>query len=288
MVILSVFLALALFLGAWGVVRVRGWKSLTREIRRELALKQSSANPGAYDPVEIASLPPPVRRYFETVLRPGQPMITGVSMEHVGEINLGSGRENWKPFVSTQRVTTDPPGFDWYGRVRLGPGIAAEVHDAYVGGRGILCARAAGIVTLVHANGTPEVNKGELMRYLAEGAWYPTALLPSRGISWEAVDDVSARAILADGDTEVALLFHFTPSGLIESVLAEDRPMMDKGSVRPMRWEGRWRGEITVDGIRVPAEGEVAWLLSEGRKPYWRGRVTRITYEFSGAEAVGS
>jgi hypothetical protein len=28
-------------------------------------------------------------------------------------------------------------------------------------------------------------------------------------------------------------------------------------------------------------EGEVAWLTPEGRKPYWRGRVVQINYEFA-------
>ena len=30
----------------------------------------------------------------------------------------------------------------------------------------------------------------------------------------------------------------------------------------------------------VPLNGEVAWLLPEGEKPYWRGRITEISHEF--------
>ena len=30
---------------------------------------------------------------------------------------------------------------------------------------------------------------------------------------------------------------------------------------------------------RVPLSGEVAWILPEGRKSYFRGRVIRIDYE---------
>jgi len=33
------------------------------------------------------------------------------------------------------------------------------------------------------------------------------------------------------------------------------------------------------DGMRVPMQGEVAWLLPEGPAPYWRGRITDIIYE---------
>jgi hypothetical protein len=31
--------------------------------------------------------------------------------------------------------------------------------------------------------------------------------------------------------------------------------------------------------MRVPLDGEVAWLLPEGAKPYWRGHITEISYE---------
>jgi hypothetical protein len=33
--------------------------------------------------------------------------------------------------------------------------------------------------------------------------------------------------------------------------------------------------------MRMPLDGEVAWLLPEGAKAYWRGRVIEILYEFA-------
>jgi hypothetical protein len=35
------------------------------------------------------------------------------------------------------------------------------------------------------------------------------------------------------------------------------------------------------DGMRVPMTGEVAWLTPQGRKPYWRGTIGRLDYEFA-------
>ena len=32
-------------------------------------------------------------------------------------------------------------------------------------------------------------------------------------------------------------------------------------------------------GILIPLEGEVAWILPDGRRPYWRGRIREIDYE---------
>jgi hypothetical protein len=46
-------------------------------------------------------------------------------------------------------------------------------------------------------------------------------------------------------------------------------------------WEGSWSNYQTRDGMTVPITGEAAWLRPEGRKPYFLGTVTSLTYEFS-------
>jgi hypothetical protein len=55
---------------------------------------------------------------------------------------------------------------------------------------------------------------------------------------------------------------------------------MVRATAVPTPWEGRWWNYAARDGIRVPLEGEVAWILPGGARPYWRGRLTRIAYEF--------
>lgn len=161
------------------------------------------------------------------------------------------------------------------------PGLPVRVHDAYVSGEGILRAKVLGLFTVADLRGTREIAQGELMRYLAEAAWYPTALLPSQGVRWEAVDGESAKATLADGDVSATLLFRFDGAGLIASVSAEARGRTVHGAVVPTPWEGRWWSYAKRGGMQVPLEGEVAWILPEALRPYWRGRVARLEYEFA-------
>ena len=47
-----------------------------------------------------------------------------------------------------------------------------------------------------------------------------------------------------------------------------------------MPWEGRWSDYQEREGMRVPMTGEVAWLTPQGRKPYYRGTVNDLAYEF--------
>lgn len=123
--------------------------------------------------------------------------------------------------------------------------------------------------------------EGELMRFLAEAAWYPTVLLPSQGVQWQAVDDRAALATLTDGGLSVTLRFAFNESGLIETVQAEARGRIVNGEIAPTPWEGRFWDYIERDGMRIPVDGEVAGLLPAGAKPCWCGCISEVAYKFA-------
>ncbi len=279
--ILLIVFVLAVAVTAAALYGKYRWESLTRELRVELEAGRRPVEPKTFDAREIEGLPAPVQRYFRKALRDGQPLIAAVTVEHAGTFNMGEKKDNWKKFTSTQRVIVNRPGFLWDARMAMFPGLNVYVHDAYVGGVGILHPSVLGLFTIMDMRGTRDVAEGELMRFFAETAWYPTALLPSQGVRWEGVDDSSARATLADGDIALTLLFTFNDAGLIESARADARGRVVGGEVVPTPWEGRWSDYEVRDGMLVPLGGEVAWILPRGPKPYWRGRITRLEYEFA-------
>ena len=256
------------------------WNARTRHIRERLEAARAPIHPRVVDFRELEGLPGVVQQYLRSVLKEGQPMLAAVSVWHNGTMNMSETGEQWKAFTSEQRVILQRPGFDWNARVSMVPGIPVRVHDAYVAGDGLLHAAVLGLFTVADVTGTRDMAEGELMRFFAEAAWYPTALLPSQGVRWDAVDAHSARGTLSDGDIEVTLLFSFDQDGLLETVRAETRGRMLSGNTMPTPWQGRFWNYGERSGMRVPLEGEVAWLLPEGAKPYWRGHLTESTYEF--------
>ncbi len=134
-------------------------------------------------------------------------------------------------------------------------------------------------VAEVHAGG--EIARGEFMRYFAEMAWYPTALLPSQGVRWEAVDDRSANETLVDGSITLTLLFRFDAAGMIESVHSASRGagMGEDMIMRP--WDCGVSNYQLRDGMMAPTRGEAACLRPQGGKPYFIGKLTSLVYEFS-------
>jgi hypothetical protein len=261
------------------------WTDATQALRRSLEAartdwKARPASPARFDSRELEHLPAPVQRYFRAVLKDGQPIISALTIEMVGTFNMSAASARWKPFTSRQRVTTHRPGFLWDAQVLMVPGLVVRVVDSYIAGSGLLHASILGVVSVAKVSGGAEIARGEFMRYFAEAAWYPTALLPSQGVQWGAVDDHSANATIVDGPLTLTLLFRFNHAGLIDSVRAEARGATVGDKVIMMPWECSLSGYEVRDGMTVPITGEASWVRPEGRKPYFRGTITSLTYDF--------
>ncbi|MCX7790289.1 MAG: hypothetical protein N2378_06585 [Chloroflexaceae bacterium] len=278
--ILALLLALAGAIGGLYLYGAFRWQRATRALRAKMSAARLPAGVSAYDPRDLADLPAPVQRYFRAVLKEGQPVVASARVELTGAFNLSQTGEQWRPFTSTQHVVTHRPGFVWDARISMAPGVHIYVYDAYVAGTGALAARLLGLFTVAEMPASPELDQGELMRFLAEAVWYPTALLPGQGVQWEAIDDTRAAATLRDGATSVRLVFQFNAQGLIDSVHAEDRYRDVNGTLVATPWQVRCWDFQTRDGMLVPLQGEVAWLLPQGSQPYWRGRIERVEYDY--------
>jgi hypothetical protein len=169
----------------------------------------------------------------------------------------------------------------WDARISMWPGAAMRVVDSFVAGRGLLQAKLAGLFTIADIRGGGEIARGEFMRWFAETPWYPTALLPSQGVRWQAVDEHSAHATVVDGPITLQLLFRFDAAGLIASFRAEARGSVVDGKMVMAPWEGRWSNYQVCMGMTLPFTGEVAWMRPEGRRPYFIGTFTSLAFEFA-------
>src|SRR4028119_583245 len=221
MAIIGVLIIVSLGIAAiYGSYR---WQSDTDKLRAKLINGRQAIKPQIYDQKELEGLPEPVQRFFRTVLKDGQAIASAVKFSQQGQFNMSETEDKWSPFTATQLVITQRPGFDWDARIQMALGLNAFVHDTYLLGEGSLHASLLGLFTVAKMPSTPEANQGELLRFFAEAPWYPTALLPSQGVRWEAIDDTSARATLTDGATTVSVVFQFNAEGTIDTFRAEAR-----------------------------------------------------------------
>lgn len=253
-------------------------RRFSTEIRasvNDIHASTSGATNRRYSSEEVADLPSPVRRYFDRVLEEGHPHAVHGRLRQHGEFRLGGADAAWVPLRATQHVETNPPGFVWDATVVVAGLFPVRVFDAYRRGDGLLRARLLGVFPVASAGPSVEMNQGELVRYLAEGVWFPTALLPSSGVEWEAIGDRSARATLEDRDVTASVVFHFNENDEVKRVTTV-RYRQETNDYVP--WTGTFGEYEDHDGVRVPTEARVAWKLPDGELPYWRATIDEIEY----------
>lgn len=256
---------------------------LTRLDTRSRARSDGAPAPDRFSREELSGLPAPVVRYFDLVLTPGQRLVRRARLTQRGTFALEHDR--WSPFTATEDFFVGPPGFVWDARIRMAPLVAVRVRDSYVAGEGTMHAAIASLVTVADQRGTREMAASSLLRYLAEAVWLPTALLPSAGVRWSAVDDTSARASLSDAGTTVSMEVHFGARGEIVRVSAlRHRDVNGTPVLTP--WVGHFADYARVESMMIPMTGEVGWMTSAGWQPYWRGRTVRSAFEMRGSGAA--
>lgn len=226
---------------------------------------------------ELEELPDPVQRYFRYAVPEGYSHISNVRLKHNGEFKRAKGR-NWEDITGEQYFTTARPGFLWFGRTRL-----FQAHDSYVESIGTLKVYLIGWIRIVNETG-PHMDQSELLRWLGESVWFPTALLPRQNhpvyegtLNWLEIDDTTARLTYEHNNQSVWYDVSFNDTGQIIRVMTERYFKPD----RKERWEGYLSDYCEVDGLMIPMSIEAVWQFEDGEHSYARFHVTELEYNSS-------
>src|SRR5262245_18919767 len=164
------------------VVSINSRRFARRVAGEALQLRARSAAPRAIDRARIRELPPPVRAYLERALAERSTAATGLRFRHGGRFRPRLDGP-WYPIRGEQQASADPPGFVWWGRVRIAPGLWVDSRDRCVEGVGGMLVSFESSVVLADRSG-PELDQGSLLRLLSELVLLPAALLDQRYVAW--------------------------------------------------------------------------------------------------------
>lgn len=170
-------------------------------------------------------------------------------------------------FTARQRIGTSNTGFVW--RAQIGQLGHITVVDSFVDGRGLLEARLFGIARVARIDGTPAINQGELLRYLAELPFNPDAILFDHELEWTIEGPHLIKVATGGGDARAEIRFGLDDSGLVETARAASRAYDNIGKRYP--WKGRFWDYQRVCGRLLPMQAEVAWEIDGVDFIYWRG-----------------
>jgi len=225
-------------------------------------------------PEMIADVPNPVRRSLHRSGVIGCEVPATVTVRQRGQIRTGAD-VRWLRFKATEQYHLDPPGFDWKASLKIAGMTLGRATDSLKDGHGRMHVRLLGLSTVVDASG-PEIDQGSLMRWLNETMWFP-AVWATDVISWEEIDDSSARgSVRVDGLT-VGAEFRFDDDGRLVYFRA-DRYRDAELGYEMTPWSTPLTGHTRFNGIELPSSGSAVWSLADGDFEYIQIQVTDVRY----------
>ncbi len=180
-----------------------------------------------------------------------------------------AGRET--RFSARQTIHLRRPEFRW--RASTGPLGCISITDALEGDGASIEVRAFRFLPIATVRGGAAALKGEIMRYLAELAWAPDAILANPSLAWNIIDKRTLRVSAGTGHARGQVLLHLDEHGRIARIAADDRPRKEGAGFVERPWRGSFSDYRQQQGRWLPFAGEVAWVLDGDPFVTWRGQL---------------
>lgn len=215
-----------------------------------------------------ADLPPEVRDLAARLGATSNPVGSSITLCQRGTMRERPTSRVMR-FKALQTIDLRRPEFVW--RAATGPFGCVSVIDALKNGEANLAIRAFGLLPIASAKGGAAAAKGEVMRYLAELAWAPDAILFNPMLAWTVVDARTFRVSAGQDEAQGEVELQLDESGRIARVEAEDRPRKEGSGFAERPWRGRFLDYRRYRGRWLPFAGEVGWILDGQPFTAWRG-----------------
>ncbi len=196
--------------------------------------------------------------------------VRGVRTRERGEIRLAP-EARWMPFTAEERIEAYRSSFRWEGRFR---GVLM-VTDAYEGGHGLLAMRVGGFP--VKKTAGPEMDRGELQRYLASIGLCPPALYNHLSLEWSEPRPHTLGVRDREGPKDASIELDLDSEGRPLRCRAVRPRRIGKQAV-PAPWRADFQEFRDWEGMRAVSRFEVFWDLADGRFSYFRVEVTGCAF----------
>ncbi len=251
------------------------FQELVRQETTQLLKKNKTVENHIITESNIEHLPVPVKNWLRSSGAVGQRFISIGQVTQEAEMKMKPEHESWMSASAIQYTTMDIPAFIWTVDVKMNRLLYAVGRDKFENGKGEMLIKMNSLVNVVNEKGE-KLDEGTLQRYLGEMVWFPSLALSSY-ITWEPIDDKTAKAIMSYKGTMGSGTFYFNANGEVAKFSA----LRYKGN-EPTAKRYDWTMDITeyktFEGIKVPTKMRSTWKLEEGDWNWLKLEVTEVKY----------
>lgn len=230
--------------------------------------KVFNEEPDIIDAKDLERFPLVVKTWLTSVGVVGQERAQFIEFSQRGEMKLEPNQENWINANAKQYVRLNEPAFLWHVDLSMLPVINTKGRDYFINGEASMQVYIGSLIPVVNVKNNEKTNESSLSRFLLELPLYPTAALEDY-ITWEAIDESSAKAILSYKNMTTEAVFHFNEEGLIEKIEALRFKENDEKAKR-IPCIGEVKAYETFDGIEIPSKIDITWLLDDEEYTWYK------------------
>jgi len=191
-----------------------------------------------------------------------------------GELRTAPGAR-WMPFTAEEVYDTRRSCFRWNARLGGGRLGWVGVTDAYEEGHGYLVIKLGGLVPVKKMAG-PDMDKGELQRYLGSVVTYAPAIVIHSSLEWTATASRTLRVRDLKDPTDATVDLDLGEDGRPLRCRADRPRLLGKQSVLTP-WFGTCSEFRVWEGFNVASRVEAGWQLPDGPFVYYRSEITSFT-----------
>lgn len=238
-----------------------------------LALQQNKAQTGdLLLEKDLEHLPPPVQRYLRYVGVVNQPKVKNVRIVFKGQMR-DKGKD-WFPFRSEQYN-----GFEKYTRLFFMKGkmfgLTVPGYHAYQNKNASMRIKLFGLFPIVSVQGR-ELFKAETVTIFNDMCLLAPATLIDSRISWETIDDTTARAIFTNEGVSIQATLYFNARGQLVDFVSDDRYAVS--DMKRYRFSTPITDYKNFNGFNVMSFGEAVWHYPDGEFVYGKFELQEIEY----------
>ncbi len=264
----TVFLILGLLLLTLIIGKINLSIKFGKQVK-ELFAQSKSISDRTFQKEQLDSLPEPVQRYFNHILKEGQPYISYARIKHEGQFKADL-KKGWMNIKGEQYATTEKPGFIWKGTTAM-----FVARDMYISDQGRLIVSLFSVYNIVDAKGKETYDIGEILRWLGESILYPTNFLPNERLQWFPIDCNTAK--LTFNYNGLSLFFKITVNEIGEITEMETKRYFGEKNLET--WIIKAADYKELNSVIIPTVFDVLWRLDKGDFSYAKFNITEVEYD---------
>jgi len=224
----------------------------------------------------LDKLPLPVQKWLKNCGIIGKEKIQTMYLKQTGFMKLKPDQTEWTKAEAEQYIVTDKPAFLWKVKMKMMPLINVFGRDLFQDGHGQMQIKIASLIPVVSISNNEKANQSTLQRYLLELPWYPSAAI-SPYITWEGIDDYTAKATMSYQGVTGSATYYFNEQGDFIKCSAQRYKDTDENA-KLLECIGQVTGYDVVDGIKIPNQLDISWVLDDEIFTWYKLKIYDIRY----------